>query len=416
MSEEVLVDWLEGVSPLQGLDRERLEALVAEAEVERHEPRSVIFQRGDRDAWTRYVLSGEVVLATGPGEPVHSVVGLGDAGVAAEPIGMDDVHTCNALARTAVKLIRVPTGRIRALLDEIGPGPASDYEVDEIGAADESDELYSALIADLLQDRLDLPTMPDVAVRVRSAIADERAGAPEVTRIIQADPAVAARVLQAANSALYRGERTVDSLNQAVVRLGLRNVRELVTAVTMREVFKSKNTLLNERMLELWQHSALVAATCAVMARRLSGFDSDRALLAGLIHDIGVVPMLAHASEYPGLSANPGALEQAIAAHRDDLGAMILRRWNFSDEMVDVALLAEEWSRESEGGADYADLVIAAQLECLGGGGPDSELPALETVPVYERLGLASIASDTGETLLEEAHDEIGEIQSLLMG
>lgn len=414
MSEEVSVDWLEGVSPLQGLDRERLAALVAEAEVERHEPRAVIFQRGDRDAWTRYVLSGEVVMATAPGEPVHSVVGLGDAGVAAEPIGMDDVHTCNALARTAVKLIRVPTARIRALLDEVSP--ATDYEVDEIGAADESDELYSALITDLLQDRLDLPTMPDVAVRVRSAVADERAGAPEVTRIIQADPAVAARVLQAANSALYRGERTVDSLNQAVVRLGLRNVRELVTAVTMREVFKSKNTLLNQRMLELWQHSALVAATSAVLARRLSGFDSDRALLAGLIHDIGVVPMLAHASDYPGLAGNPGALEQAIAAHRGDLGAMILRRWNFSDEMVDVALLAEEWSRESDGGADYADLVIAAQLECLGGGAPDSELPALETVPVYDRLGLASIASDTGETLLEEAHDEIGEIQALLMG
>ncbi len=414
MSTEVSADWLEGVAPLRELDRGKLEVLAAEAEIETYPPRTLIFRRGERDGWTRYVLSGEVVLVEAPGESGRSVVGLGDAGVAEEPLGMGDTHTLNALARTEVRLIRLATARIEELLAAADQPP--EYEVGELGGTDESEQLYTGLISDLLQDRLSLPSMPDIAVKVRSAVADSEVGAPEVARIIQADPAVAAKVLQVANSALYGGQNTVDSLNVAVVRLGLRNVREIVTAVTMREVFRCPNPLLNKRMVELWMHSTLVAATAAVLARRLGGFDSDRALLAGLVHDIGVVPMLAHAANYAGLANDPQRLESAIAAHRADVGSMILRRWNFSDEMIDVVLAAEQWSRDHDGPADYADLIVAAQLQCLAGSAESEGLPALAELPVFGRLGLDRLGAGSEEALLEEARGEIAEVQRLLMG
>src|SRR5690606_40020380 len=109
---------------------------------------------------------------------------------------------------------------------------------------------------------------------------------------------------------------SADSLTAAIARLGLERVREIVLAVTMRQVFRSRSPLLNKRMVELWMRSTLVAAVAAVLGRRLTGFSSDRALLAGLVHDIGVVPMLANAYEYDELVRDPGLLEATIDAYR----------------------------------------------------------------------------------------------------
>jgi HD-like signal output (HDOD) protein len=405
---------LEGVIPLRELDEEALEILAGEAEIEEFPPKTVIFRMGSADDWTRYVLSGEVILAEGPGSQ-RSVLGMGNAGVAEEPLGMEASHSVSAVARTEVRLIRLPTARIEQLLED---HRLPDYDVSAVeeGQGPAGDQLFYQLVQDLLQDRLELPSMPDIAVRVRQAINDPETGAPEVAKILQADPVVAARLMQAANSAMYTGKASVDNLNAAIVRLGLKNVRELVMAVTMREVFKAKNALLKKRMVELWMHSTLVAAISSVLARKLKGFDPDRALLAGLVHDIGVVPMLNNAGEYPELAEDPAGLESTISSYRDQVGGMILRRWNFPEEMVAVALEAESWEREHDGPADYADLIIAAQLQSYAGSPDASRYPDLDGLPVYSRLGLAELGISESEPILDEAREEIAEVQRFLIG
>ncbi len=415
MNRSVTTAMLEGLSPLHELDEEGLRALAAGAEIEVLAPKTLLFRRGQSDSWTRYVLSGELLLVDDNAKPQRSIIGMGDAAVAAEPLGMEEPFEHNALTRSEVKVIRLATARIRELLDA---RRLPDYGVDRVGDDDDAagGQLFYALIEDLMHDRLELPSMPDIAVRVRQAVNNPDAGAPEVTRIIQADPVVAAQLLKAANSALYGGQARIDSLNAAVVRLGLRQVRELVMSVTMRQVFRSPSPLLNKRMIELWMHSTLVAAIAAVMAPRLRGFDADRALLAGLVHDIGVVPMLNHAVDYDELARNPALLESTIQTYRADIGSMILRRWNFPDEMIAVALEAEHWEREHDGKGDYADLVIAAQLQSYAGTPLAQDYPGLDSLPVYARLGLADVGVSESEPILDEAREEIAEVQRFLIG
>jgi HD-like signal output (HDOD) protein len=414
MNRSVTTEMLEGLSPLHELDEEALAALAAEAEVDRVPAKSLVFRRGESDGWTRYVISGEVLLVDDDAKPRRSIIGMGDAAIAAEPLGAEQPFEFNALTRSEVLVIRLSSARIRELLEA---RRLPEYGVDQLGDdGGASDRLFYTLVEDLMQDRLELPSMPDIAIRVREAVNDPDAGAAEVTRIVQADPVVAAQLLKAANSALYAGQKSVDSLNAAVVRLGLRQVRELVMAVTMGQVFRSRNPLLNKRMVELWMHSSLVAAIAAVMARRLPGFDSDRGLLAGLVHDIGVVPMLNHASDYEELARDPAMLENTIQAYRADIGSMILRRWNFPEEMVAVALEADNWQRERDGAADYADLVIAAQLQSYAGTPEAARYPGLESLSVYARLGLADVGVSDSAPILEEAREEIAEVQRFLMG
>ncbi len=403
---------LETLIPLRELPPEALSELAGLAELEEHAARSVVFRKGDDDGWTRYVLSGTVVLVDDAGER-HPMTGTGNAGICPEPLVDERPAPVHALAGTDVRLIRVPRERLEALLEASRlPG----YQVGEVsGEGDDPGEgLFYQLVADLMDDRLELPSMPDMALKVRTAIEEREAGAQDVARIIQADPTLAARLIQMANGAAYAGTGRVDALGPAITRLGLRCTREMVIAVTLRSVFSSRHPLINQRMTELWMHSAFVAATCQVMAQRLGGFDPGRALLAGLVHDIGVIPMLTNAGHYPELVANPPLLQRTIGAHRGQVGAMILRRWNFTEELVNVPLLAEEWHREAES-ADYSDLVLAAQLLALANE-PGADAPAPAKTAVYRRLGLDQLEGASGENLLAEARGEIAEAQRLLLG
>lgn len=411
----VTPEMLEGVDPLRELDEEALAALASEATIEEYPPKALVFRRGDADEWTRYVLSGEVLLVDDKANVEGSVIGMGDAGVASRPLGYESRHAANGLTRSEVKIIRLPRRRIQEMLEA---HRLPEYDVAQVGdnGGNDADQLFSGLIADLMNDRLELPSMPDIALRVREAVNDPDAGAAMVAKIVQADPVVAAQLMKAANSALYGGQKSADSLNAAIVRLGLKNVRELVMAVTMRQVFKTRHPLLNKRMVELWMHSTLIAAIAAVMARKLNGFDPDRALLAGLVHDIGVVPILAHAGDYQELARSPEQLEEVITTYRGDVGSMILRRWNFPEEMIAAVLDAENWHRDHDGPADYADLVVSAQLQSYAGTAEAASYPDLDSLPIYSRLGLGDVGISESEPILEEAREEIAEVQRFLMG
>lgn len=407
-------DMLEGLIPLRELDETALAVLAAEAQIEAHPAKAVLARCGVSDRYLRYVLSGEVLVVSNDGSR-RSLIGMGNAGIAREPLGLEDPYPFNAISCTEVKLICLPRQRIQEQL-QARSLPA--YQVDEVRTADgvAADRLFYRLIQDLMQDRLELPSMPDIALRVRQAVNDPNAGAAEVARIIQADPVVAARIIQAANSAMFLGQKSADSLNGAIVRLGLKNVREVIVAATLREVFHTKHHLLSKRMAELWTHSTLVAAISAVLSRKLNGFNPDRALLAGLIHDIGVVPILAHAQDYDELTRDSELLENTITAYRGQIGAMILRRWNFPDELITAVLEAENWYREQTGKADYADLIIASQLQSYSGTDMGRRYPDLDGLPAYARLGLANLGISERAPILKEAHEEIAAVQRLLAG
>jgi HD-like signal output (HDOD) protein len=404
---------LEDLVPLRELTPEALQTLALEAEYEDFAARSVIFRKGSRDEFTRYLVSGMLVLAEHAEGGEATLVGMGDAAVATQPLGYEQPHAATAVARTDCRFLRIPTARLNELLESVRL-PAYDVAEVQPEQGEAGTRLFYQLFQDLMEDKLALPSMPDVAVRVRQAITERDAGAGEIAKIIQNDPVVAARLMQAANSPLFGGQRPVDSLSAAIVRLGIKNTREVVTAVTMREVFKTRNPLLNKRMVELWMHSSMVAAITAVLARKLPGFTADRALLAGLVHDIGVVPLLAHAGNYEELARDPGLLEATISEYRGQVGAMILRRWNFPEDMIAVALEAENWGRTHDGDGDYADLIIVAQLKsALESGG---RLPAPTQVPAYGKLNLAALFGADGMTVLDEAREEIAEVQRFLIG
>ncbi len=168
-------------------------------------------------------------------------------------------------------------------------------------------------------DKLVLPTIPDVAFKIRRAINDEKANNSKIAKVVQQiDPSITARLIKIANSPLYRGRRKIESCPEALTRIGLKASQDIITAFALKSVFSAKSYTIRKKMQALWVHSSYVAAISAVLAHKTQGFDPDRTMLAGLVHDIGVVPILAYADKNIDIMENPKDLSTTIRQLKTD--------------------------------------------------------------------------------------------------
>ncbi len=287
------------------------------------------------------------------------------------------------------------------------------YNVQEVEVSSFESEIFQRIYDACQTGQLALPSMPEVALQLRNAAQGPDANVAELSRIIQADPIVAGRIVQAANSPLYRGQSPIAGVKDAVVRLGLETSRNLATSLAIKNTFQAKSPLVRERMYALWEHSAQVSSLCYVLARDHPPLDPERALLAGLVHDIGEVPILTYPDftiERVGLSAFSDTLQKL----RGIAGVMVLNAWEFDPSIVSVAEAAEDWLRDQSTKPDYSDLVVAAQL-CLGA---DTLLPQLSVpakdIAVLRKLALAGEDQQETARLIDAAREGTAVVGELL--
>lgn len=262
--------------------------------------------------------------------------------------------------------------------------------------------LASELLARLERGDSGLPPMPQAVLRARDLIDRPDCGVPELAREIECDPALAARLVSVANSPYYAGMEPVQSIADAVVRVGLRETRHILVAVAMRsKVFKVPG--FEERIEGLWRH-AVAASLCTQTLAAEAGRDPDPAFLAGLVHDVGRVSVLAaladlrraHRGE---LEIEPESVDAVASAVHPALGAVIAASWSFTDDVVD-AVARHHAARAGEGVPDLAAVLCAADLLARVVSG-EVEADVLESTP----WPLVSPSAATAAELVEELRE-----------
>ena len=267
---------------------------------------------------------------------------------------------------------------------------------------------------DLLHDRLVLPRLPDLAIKIRSVVEDERSSAATVARITSVDAALSARLVYVANSPLHRRHTQVEDVQTAVARLGNNVVGNLVMGFAVHQLFQlDVSPTTRRRLQQLQQRNIQVAAYCHVLARKFTSLKPDVAMLGGLVHRIGALPLLIRAGSIPRLAADDEMVESVIDQMHKLVGKTILQSWGFPAHLVAVASEHEDIWRNPGPHPDYVDLVLVALLHQQVGkslrlGGID-----LATVPAVAKLGLS--ATQCIQTM-KEAHDEVMEVQRMLSG
>lgn len=273
--------------------------------------------------------------------------------------------------------------------------------------------LHQQIISDYRQGRIALPSMPEVAFRLREAVRDERFNFDQLGKLVQLDPALSSRLIQIANSPRYRGSHKVDSCRDAISRLGISATSNLATSLALSNVFQTRQPRLQQAMKAAWQHGSRVAAVSHVLASVTPGLKPERAMLVGLVHNIGTLPLLRYLEAYPDLLERAGLVEQLLQRLQGKLGGLLLRHWGFSEEIAAVPEHAEDWFYDNGGKADYVDIVLVARVHALFGQ-PGAELPALQEMPSYSKLPISRFGADASIQLIEEANEEIGILMQML--
>ncbi len=246
-----------------------------------------------------------------------------------------------------------------------------------------------SILDDLENDRLPLPTLPEVAIKVRETVDDEDASITDVAQIIATDAALSARIIQVANSAMYRGLSAAENVQNATMRMGLNTVKNLTTSLVMKQLFQATHPVVDQYLRNAWKQSTDVAALSALIAKNYTNLEADSALLAGLTHSIGLSPILVKAESDPDLLNNAEALEQLLFELYPSVGSEILKRWDFSEQLVKVPEEHLNIHREGNSGkADYTDIVQVAIIQATTGGtGPLSQVNEAE-VSAMDRLNM----------------------------
>ncbi len=404
---------LKQFQPLNRLTDEQLVVLASRAERRVHGPGQRVAERGVRDGLDLFLIDGVIELESADGRKATID---SQSEKALNPIARLQPRMYDVTAVRNCEFLVVEQDILNQLLRS-APVAQVEMESGDTFGNDESEEhhLLMEFYSELRSNQINLPSVSDVAWKVRRIVDRDDTSAEQVALAVSADPAMAAKLVRASNSPLYRGFSDVRNVREAVVRLGMRTTRQLVTVFAMREVFKTRQPALQKEMDRLWRHSREVAALCWVLADSATRLNPEEAMLAGLLHDIGVVPVLVQAEHHVNLFADPANLAHAMSELRADVGTAMLENWAFPPAFTEAVRHAEDWAYECrEPEPQLVDVVIVAQLHSMIGSSQNASLPAFDQVPAYRRLGELELNASRSLQLLTEARARVDEVHRLL--
>lgn len=228
---------------------------------------------------------------------------------------------------------------------------------------DQSNQFYNQVLDAIEFNKITLPTQPEIAVKIRETAEDPNVTVPKLGEVIAKDPGLTARIIRVANSPLMRGMVEIDSVANAIGRLGLNFVCNLAIGLAMEQIFMATNDQVDTWTREVWDHSVKVAAICHVLAGHYTKIPQDQATLIGLLHGIGALPILSYAQEHEELLEDTDKLKILIQENHTKLGEGILKAWQFPDDFAHVPAAYTDFDRDNSE-VDLIDLVQIANVYC----------------------------------------------------
>jgi HD-like signal output (HDOD) protein len=253
-------------------------------------------------------------------------------------------------------------------------------------------QFVSRLATELSGGRVDLPSFPEAAARLQHVLSDESVTSERVARVVGSDAGLAARILTMANSTLLgRGGPTVTDLKVAITRIGYEHIRTAALAYATVQLQRAPELRHIRPYLEkYWQEGVRVASLAHAMAKESRRVRSDEALLAGLLHNIGKIYILAR-TPIPE-DGVVGYDDEVLRDWYPGIGQALIENWKLP-EPIAVAIGGQlDIAREHSGPPDLQDLLIVAVAVAEQVQSKDADDAALARLPSATALGLSDSA------------------------
>ena len=242
------------------------------------------------------------------------------------------------------------------------------------------------LIKAIDKDDLVLPTLPEVALNIRKAAENPDISVSHLSKVIGRDTALSARLIKVVNSPLLRANHEVTDLHTAITRLGVNYSSNLAIGLVMEQIFNARSDVVERKMRDVWRQSLEVAGICYTLCRRYTQLKPDQAALGGLVHQIGVLPILTYAEDHNELLSDPISLNHVIDNIHPLIGDKLLAVWEFPEMLLKLPGQYLDLSRESKT-LDYIDLVQIATVFTHQDSNV-SRAVELSTLPAFKKLKL----------------------------
>lgn len=372
-------------------------------------PGEILSRIGDNSQDECFLLTGSVGIE-GP-DTEEIIVSAGDSRSRYSLLSLKPSHV-SVTARTDTEYFTINADLLQSLQSENITG---DFNNPELLAGSDSHPVVLEFYKSLMNNRLELPSLPEVSRQISQVIVDEQLDLETIAALISVDAALTARLMRLANSPVYRGRNTVNRLADAINRLGMNTTRHLVLALSLRQQNTSNHPWVKQQLLRSWKQSIQLGAVCFVLARQCTDIPPEEAMLAGLLHNIGELPLLNFAAGYQELRTDPGYLEQVLTEARGQAGAMILHRWNLPVPLVTAVQHTDIWFYEpNDTRPTLADILILARLHCLSASEQHPTLPSIDQVPAFHKISPGALSKQMTLQILDDAREQITEVRNLL--
>ncbi len=373
---------------------------------------SVIFRLGQKTTSVFYLLEGSVELQ--PDSDKRYTLSAASS-LANLPLNSGKVCGATAFAKTDITILAI-SGEFICRWSGKSLQPTVAVEIVDIELPEQiaGNRFFTSFSKAYRENRLSLPSLPNVALRLKEAM-EKDLGIKEAVNIIGVDASIVAKLIQLANSPLYSPMSPITNCHAAVTRLGLDQTRKLVMGISLKQLFRCNNTQLMEKMQHLWKNSLYVSSLSFVLAQENGTPNPEDALLAGLICDIGTIPILHFAEQNPNEYPNLDVLESAIPFLNPPVGTLVLHTLGFAPELACIPKLADDWFYESdEDQLNLIDIVILAKLHSYFGTNRAKEIPYLNSIPAYTKLKNSKLTPDFSLDVLHKAKHRINATMNFL--
>jgi HD-like signal output (HDOD) protein len=354
--------------------------------------------------WIIYLLEGILRVATATGAETITV----PSARSLRPVFSGHSLSEVAVTQTECRLLKIDRQFYELLLKEQDD---AGIEIHDVQITPMEGALFQSLYQAYAQQMLELPSMPEVALSLRKAMDDPLINADQISRLIQLDPVITGGIIRAANSPLYRGNKKIISIRDAIVRIGLQATRDLAISLAMKNIFHTENRLIKNSMHQIWDRSVHISALSYAIARHVRHINAEQAMLAGLMHQIGAVPILTYIASQ-NMEVSPEELQHILNKLGALAGILVVRQWGLDDQCGIVIEECSTWDRDPSPQADLADAVLMAQLIYE----QNPSLPTLDSVPAWHKLNLGELNEAMLPQAVEDAEIDIESIKQLLGG
>lgn len=407
----VTFDILKKFIPLKNMEEQDLNALTIKTQV--FSKKSTLFIQGQKSDNIYYLLNGKVNIQPNSDNSYEISFGTMLAGF---PLNSGKIIGGTATALTEVTLL-VVSGELNQLWAIKSNNNEQSYvELNDFELPDEltNHAFFKSFTQAYRENKLRLPSLPNVALKLKKAMASDEIGVNEAVDIIHMDSAIVTKLVQVANSPAYAPVSPITNCHDAVLRLGLEATRNLVMSISLKQLFQCDDKQLMQSMKSLWKKSLYLSSLSFVLASETKTINPDDALLAGLVADIGTIPLLHFAEQHPSDTPEFKDIEDAMPYLRAPVGSLVLHTLGFSKELTAIPHHSEDWYYDSGDKLTLTDIVILARLHSYISTKKFEGLPYINSIPAYSKLKVGALDANFSLMVLQKAQSRVNSTMRML--